>query len=123
MKPHVLVVEDDDTLQKALRMRLEIEGFDIDTANDGDQAADKIALNGYDLVIMDIIIPKNDGANIINSLRQNESWRHLIYVISNLEEDKQKEITQQMADRYFVKSDIKLSVLLKNIHKDIKKLK
>ena len=57
----ILVVDDEALIREVVREYLEAENFMVDEANDGDEAIDKIELNDYDLVIMDIMMTKKDG--------------------------------------------------------------
>ncbi|MBS1835220.1 MAG: response regulator transcription factor [Acidobacteria bacterium] len=71
MKPQVLLVEDEPGIQMILADRLDLEGYEVDTAEDGDTGLHK-ALNGkYDLVILDVMLPKKSGFEVCRTMRQN----------------------------------------------------
>jgi two-component system alkaline phosphatase synthesis response regulator PhoP len=71
MKPHVLLVEDEPGITMILTDRLDLEGYEVDTAEDGDTGLQK-ALNGkYDLIILDVMLPKKSGFEVCRTLRQN----------------------------------------------------
>ena len=57
----VLLVEDTKDLNRALKVAIEHEGYSVDSAFDGEEATDMIMKNGYDVVILDIMMPKKDG--------------------------------------------------------------
>lgn len=65
MRPRVLVVEDDSTTREALRRVLELEGFDIDVAVDGEKAVGALAQHRYDVIILDIALPKMSGTDVM----------------------------------------------------------
>ena len=65
----VLVVEDELDLASALAAGLRREGYAVDVANTGAEAVDKLAVNEYDLVTLDLNLPDMDGRNIARSLR------------------------------------------------------
>lgn len=71
MKPQVLLVEDEPGIQMILADRLDLEGYEVDTAEDGDAGLHK-ALNGkYDLIILDVMLPKKSGFEVCRTMRQN----------------------------------------------------
>ncbi|MCA1832029.1 MAG: response regulator transcription factor [Actinomycetota bacterium] len=65
----VLVVDDDRVIQQLLVVNLELEGFDIETASDGEEAVQKILSNKYDLVLLDIMMPKLDGREVCRRVK------------------------------------------------------
>jgi two-component system alkaline phosphatase synthesis response regulator PhoP len=65
----VLVVEDEKSLHETLRLNLEMEGFDVTSAYDGNEAI-KICREGYfDLIILDIMLPAVDGLSVLETIR------------------------------------------------------
>jgi two-component system alkaline phosphatase synthesis response regulator PhoP len=65
----VLVVEDEKSLHETLRLNLEMEGFDVTSAYDGNEAV-KICQEGYfDLIILDIMLPAIDGLSVLETIR------------------------------------------------------
>jgi CheY-like chemotaxis protein len=68
-RPRVLVVEDEPALQKVLSMRLGMEGFDVETASDGEEALSMIRAAAPDLVLTDLMMPVMDGAELIRRMR------------------------------------------------------
>ncbi|MDK2992812.1 MAG: hypothetical protein PWP48_2045 [Clostridiales bacterium] len=67
----LLVVEDEPALLKSIAMRLNEEGYSIDTAEDGEEAQDFIETAEYDCIILDIMLPAIDGLTILKRLRNN----------------------------------------------------
>jgi DNA-binding response OmpR family regulator len=65
----ILVVEDEPAIAIGLRDDLELEGYQVDVAGDGIAAMDAIAARPYDLVLLDIMLPKKDGLSICRELR------------------------------------------------------
>jgi DNA-binding response OmpR family regulator len=65
----VLLVEDQATLLKNLRQGLEEEGFAVDTAPDGDEADVKARSTPYDVIVLDIMLPKQDGLTLLKKWR------------------------------------------------------
>ena len=81
----LIIVEDDPFLLSILAERLKEAGFDIETAIDGEDGLDKIKKNNFDLVLLDMVLPKMDGFKILEELRNsNEAGETPIIVLSNL---------------------------------------
>ena len=66
---HILVVEDDAFVQKALRMYLEGEGYRISTCDNGEDMRAIMASDPADLAIMDLKLPNDDGYELTRQLR------------------------------------------------------
>ena len=66
----ILLVEDEPGLVLTLTDRLEGEGYTVDSAEDGDAGLEKASGGNYDLVILDIMLPKRSGLEVLRSLRQ-----------------------------------------------------
>jgi DNA-binding response OmpR family regulator len=65
----LLLVEDQIALVKALRQGLEEEGFAVDTATDGDEADAKARATSYDVIVLDLMLPKVDGLTLLRRWR------------------------------------------------------
>ena len=57
----ILIVDDEPLIRTVIKEYLSLDGFDTEEASDGEEAVDKALLNDYDLIIMDIMMPKKDG--------------------------------------------------------------
>ena len=67
----ILLVEDEPGLVLTLTDRLRSEGFDVTTATDGKSGYEKAAAGGFDLVILDVMLPKKNGYDVCRDLRKN----------------------------------------------------
>jgi len=65
----LLIVDDEKDLLDQLRKTLTHQRYDVDTAADGDAALDKLFENPYDLVVLDIMLPKTDGLTVLKEMR------------------------------------------------------
>lgn len=71
---HVLVVDDDTGVQRTMRRALQYAGFRVMTAGDGGEALDMIARSpGFDLVILDVTLPKYDGFEVCRRIRESSN--------------------------------------------------
>jgi DNA-binding response OmpR family regulator len=74
----VLLVEDQVALSKALRQGLEEEGFAVDTALDGEEADTKASATNYDVLVLDIMLPKIDGLTLLKKWRAVGIKSHIL---------------------------------------------
>ena len=75
MGKEVLIVDDDPDMLEEISMLLEDEGYDIETAKDGEEALEKIRLENPALVILDLLMPHTDGFTVIDML-QDHHFEH-----------------------------------------------
>lgn len=66
----ILVVEDDSSISLGLSMNLEAEGYEVSVAEDGEQGLAQGLENGFDLIILDVMLPKLNGLEVLRTLRQ-----------------------------------------------------
>jgi sigma-B regulation protein RsbU (phosphoserine phosphatase) len=70
LRPRILVVDDIEANRDLLVLRLEREGYDaIATAGDGDEALERLAAESFDLVLLDVMMPKRDGYGVLQQLK------------------------------------------------------
>jgi len=104
----ILIAEDDPFLMKVMGNILSDEGFEIELAEDGAEAIAKIGKDGYAVVLLDLIMPKKTGFEVLEEAKK-KGVKTPILVFSNLSqpEDK-KEALELGAKDYFVKSDMSI---------------
>jgi len=68
-KPRLLVVDDEEHIRFALHRWFEACGFDVDLAEDGDVAVGKCQSTNYDVITMDLVMPRMDGVEAISAIR------------------------------------------------------
>ncbi len=68
-KKRILVVEDDESITLGLRMNLEAEGYEVSVAHDGQQGLELARRPGFDLVLLDVMLPLVNGFEIVRTLR------------------------------------------------------
>ena len=82
----ILVVDDSATNREVLSQQVETEGYQVATAKDGKQAIQMIQTGAYDLILLDIIMPKIDGYEVLKWIRDSP-WQHIpTIMISALEQ-------------------------------------
>ena len=68
-KANILLVEDEENLHEALKLNLELEGYEITSAYDGNEALQAIKDEYFDLIIMDVMLPRIDGISVTENIR------------------------------------------------------
>jgi len=68
-KPSILLVEDEENLHEALKLNLELEGYQVTSAFDGIAAMKAVQNEYFDLIILDVMIPEIDGYNVTQNIR------------------------------------------------------
>lgn len=103
---HILIVEDEDFLVRALKDNLESEGYTVSVAMDGEAAFDELKKKIPSLVLLDLLLPKKNGFDVLRDIRANPEYQHIpVVVLSNLGEDSDiKRALELGANDYFVKS-------------------
>lgn len=103
---HILIVEDEEFLVLALKDNFEAEGCTVDVARNGDEAMQQIEHHRPTLILLDLLMPKQDGFHVLQAVRKNPEWSLIpIIVLSNLGGDTEiKRALAMGADDYFVKS-------------------
>jgi diguanylate cyclase (GGDEF)-like protein len=101
----VLVVDDDLDIAKFIEINLQLEGFDVRVAHDGQEALDEIAVTMPDIVLLDVMMPRLDGVEVCRRLRADPATAHLPVIMltaKSLSADKVVGLTAG-ADDYIIK--------------------
>lgn len=113
----ILVIEDEPELVKAVQTKLEKEGFEVATADNGKKGWDIVEKEKVDCIILDIILPFTDGVWFLEKLRANpERTKIPVIVFTNLSEgEKVSKIVALGEYRLLVKAETSLDVLVNTI--------
>lgn len=85
---HILVVEDEDSLCDLYVDILKEGGYNVSCAKDGEEAYKAIKNNDFDLIMLDIILPKIDGLQVLQKLEEEKIFlRDKVVILSNLGQD------------------------------------
>jgi DNA-binding response OmpR family regulator len=120
MNKRVLVVDDERPLARALELKLAHEGFDVKSVYSGVEAVEALKSDYFDLVLLDLMMPQQDGFYVLQEIRRL-NLKVLVIVSSNLsqKEDINKATALGAVD-YFVKSDTNLFDIVKKIKNYLK---
>lgn len=121
-KLSILLVEDEENLHEALKLNLELEGYEVSSAYDGNAALQKTQTEYFDLIILDIMLPEIDGIHVTETIRiQNNEVPILILSAKNTSADRVLGL-KKGADDYLTKP-FNLEELLLRVQKLIEKNK
>lgn len=99
----ILVVEDEKSIAEAIKAILESASYDVDLAYDGESGLDYMLTGLYDLVLLDIMLPKIDGYSLLKRVRQLEMTIPIIYLTAKSELDDKVAGLDLGADDYMTK--------------------
>ncbi len=99
----LLLVEDSERLQRSLSTGLKKHGFTLDQAFDGEQALAYTAVNQYDAIVLDLMLPKIDGLTVLSTLRSEGKDCHVLILSANDQTEDRVRGLDLGADDYLVK--------------------
>ena len=102
----VLFVEDDPSVAQMYRLKLELDGYDVEVATDGEKALEIARNNAPDIIFLDIRLPKLDGFGVLEALRKDPRTERLpVVILSNYSEKQLIERGLRMGARdYLIKT-------------------
>lgn len=120
MAKKVIVIDDDLYIRELYEEVLKGEGYDVDTAVNGQDALDKLSQGGYNLILMDIMMPKIDGLGVMDALKASPPSipNGPILMLTNLDHEPliQDALTKG-AEAFLIKADITPEDLINQVKK------
>lgn len=122
MADKILIADDEAPLRHALRDKLTREGFEVDEASDGEEALIKMKTFKPDLLLLDFVMPKKDGVEVLQEMQKSDSLKDTkVIMLTNLADpmksyeatDAGEGILNSMD--YLVKSDWKIDEVVEKI--------
>ena len=119
----VLIVEDDVMLNKIYQTKLGIVGYKVFAAYDGEEGIKKMEEAVPNIVLLDLMLPKKNGFEVLETVKQNIKLNHVpIVILSNLGQGDDIERGRALgADDFLVKSNVKLEMVLEKIEQVLQK--
>ena len=116
-KRKILLVEDDTALASVYRSRLELEGFDVCEANNGEDALSLAVSEHPDLIVLDVMMPKISGFDVLDILRNTPETTNIrVIMLTALSQPKDKERAEQLGvDDYLVKSQVVIGDVVERV--------
>lgn len=121
-KTTILLVEDDPILSKMYTEKFTMDGFTVIPAFDGEEGLAKATKENYDILILDIMMPKVSGTELLVSLRKSAKGQSVpVIVITNLSDpDEQKKLEDLRVYSFFTKAEITPGQLSEAVKKALK---
>jgi DNA-binding response OmpR family regulator len=116
-KKKILLVEDDTALAAVYKSRLELEGFEIREVNNGEEALSAAVEFKPDLVLLDAMMPKISGFDVLDILRNTAETSNIrVIMLTALSQPKDKERAESLGvDDYLVKSQVVIGDVVERI--------
>ena len=102
-KPHILLVDDEQDITSNLSAYLSRSGFETSTAADGEEALQQVEKHPPDLIVLDVLMPKIDGREVLRQLRQSDNWTPVILLTQVGEASERAMALEEGADDYLNK--------------------
>lgn len=99
----VLVVDDEPSIRESLRRGLVAGGWTVDTAPDGEIGLEMACDEGYDVVVLDIMMPRRNGYEVVREMRGREVWTPVLMLTAKDGEYDQADAFDLGADDYLIK--------------------
>ena len=113
-KKRILIVEDEKPLSHALEVMFSKEGFVVVIAENGEEALERLKQQEFDLVILDIIMPKKDGFDFLQEIQKFSA--PTVLILSNLGQDEDIKKGKELgASDYLVKANNTMSKIVEKV--------
>ena len=116
-KKRILLVEDDTSLADVYEARLDLEGFEIKQVNNGEEALSAAMEFKPDLILLDAMMPKISGFDVLDILRNTPETKHIrVIMLTALSQPKDKERAENLGvDDYLVKSQVVIGDVVERV--------
>ncbi len=116
-KKRILVVEDENELANVYTMRLEAEGFEVKRVEDGEAALAIVKDFHPDLILLDVMMPKISGFEVLDILRNTpETATYKVVMLTALSQESDKQRAKDLGvDDYIVKSQVVLGEVIERV--------
>jgi len=120
-KAKVMLVDDDMTLHEMYAERLRAEGYTVISAYDGEEALEKISKEMPDIILLDIMMPKINGIDVMKKLREDKKTADIpiILLTALIQEINKIKGMMKEHDNYLIKSEIMPADVIKQIESSL----
>ncbi len=102
-KPSILLIDDETAITENLSPFLGRSGFDVTVASNGEEALDRIATSQFDMLVLDVLMPRIDGREVLRRLRQAGNWIPILLLTQVGEAGERAMALEEGADDYLNK--------------------
>jgi DNA-binding response OmpR family regulator len=123
VKGKILIIEDDRYISKMYQLKLSLEGYDVQVAENGKQGIDKVKEMMPNVILLDILMPELDGFEVLKIVKSDDVTKDIpVLIMSNLgQEDHIQKGLQMGAIGYIVKSQFTPSKVVDKIKETLGK--
>jgi len=116
----ILIGEDEKPMGRALNLKLSSVGYEVDNAYNGEEVLEKLEAGSFDLLLLDLIMPKLNGFAVLEKIKEKKIKVKII-VLSNLSQVEDAQKAKALgASGYFIKSDTPISGIVDEVKKVLK---
>jgi DNA-binding response OmpR family regulator len=114
--PRILIIDDEADLVSVLRFGLEIEGFEVISAGDGEEGLRLAREQQPTLMLLDLMLPKIDGYKVCRSLKFDERYKNIpIFILSARSGEQDRKLAMEMGADAFVTKPYEMKELVSRI--------
>jgi DNA-binding response OmpR family regulator len=115
-KKRILVVDDEADLVETLRFSLELEGYDVLTAFNGEEALNQARKEIPDLMLLDLMLPKLDGYKVCRLLKFDEKFKHIpILMLTAKTQERDKQTGMETGANEYITKPFDMDELMKKV--------
>lgn len=111
----ILIAEDEKPMSRALELKLQKSGFETRAAYDGDEALKFLESEKFDLLLLDLMMPKKDGFGVLTEMKKRGDKTPVIVSTNLSQTEDMTRVAQLGAKDYFIKSDTPINQVVEHI--------
>lgn len=125
VKPKILIIEEDRFLRKIYKNKFTKAGFEFREAISGDEGLNKACSEKPDLVLLDLMLPKKSGFDVLVELKRDKATKKIpVIILSNLAQEEDIKRTLSLGARdYLIKTEVSLSDVIDRVKKCLAEIK
>ena len=122
MGTRILLVDDEPLILKGIKYSLEQDGYETDIAMDGEEALEKMRAEAFDLILLDLILPKKLGEDVLTEMKMDNNLKNIPVLVTTVKADTESigRCTVLGIRGYFIKSDYSLEELVEKAKEVLK---
>ncbi|MBS3906825.1 MAG: response regulator [Syntrophaceae bacterium] len=115
-KKRILVVDDEVDLVETVRFSLELEGYDVLVAYNGEEALNQARKENPDMILLDLMLPKLDGYKVCRLLKFDERYKHIpILMLTAKIQEKDKATGMETGANEYITKPFEMDELMKKV--------
>lgn len=115
IKKKILIIEDEHPLASALEFKFKDAGFDVEVVYDGVEGVEKIMKSSYDLILLDLVMPRKDGFAVLQDMHDNGIKTPVIALTNLSQKEDLDRVKAFGVHDYLVKSDVALNDVVAHV--------